>query len=104
MPALAEPLDLREGQPARHLPQRPAPDSDVGAHFAQYVRDLLPKLLGQKEVNTQLRVTTTLDYELQVPRPKTSSRPTWTSSRASNGATNGALVSIDPRPARSWPW
>jgi membrane peptidoglycan carboxypeptidase len=89
--ALAETLVLNEG--------RAPGDADIEAdqtlapHFAQYVRDLLPSLIGEEKVEGDLKVTTTLDLDLQAKANEAVQAELAT---IKGGATNGALVAMDP--------
>ena len=64
-------------------------------HFAEYVRELLPSLIGQDNVKDNLKVTTTLDLHMQqVANDSVTSE--LDQLEASQGVTNGALVAMDP--------
>jgi membrane peptidoglycan carboxypeptidase len=91
--ALAEQITLQEGR----APGEPEASDDLPApHFAQYVRDLLPSLIGKDKVQGNLKVTTTLDLDLQA---KAVSAVTGQLDKleASQGVSNGALVAMDPK-------
>ncbi len=92
--AKAQDVVIREGR----LPQDEGggDSKDVAVHFALYVRDLLPSLIGQQDAQKQLRVTTTLDYDMQVKANDilTSNLDKF---EPQYGASNGALVAIDPK-------
>jgi membrane peptidoglycan carboxypeptidase len=90
--ALAEPIVLREGR----SPGDPDTTETTAPHFAYYVRDLLPQLIGKEQAEGQLRVTTTLDLTMQ---EKAEDVVTTNLDRLEPqvGASNGALVAIDPR-------
>jgi len=83
--AKAAPLTLRPGSPPIQAP-----------HFVMYVRDLLPRLVGQEAMKGGLRVTTTLDLSLQT-RAEEILRSHLDRLEEQVGARNGALVAIDPR-------
>lgn len=88
---LAETVYLNEGRiPGIGLDIEDAP----APHFAQHVRELLPALIGQDQVTGNLRVTTTLDLELQ--NIATESVTSQLAALEGSGVTNGALVAIDP--------
>ncbi|MPZ51001.1 MAG: penicillin-binding protein [Dehalococcoidia bacterium] len=91
--ALQEPLALREGR----NPNVESETDQIAPHFALYVKELLPQILGRESVEgQQLRVMTTLDASLQT---KAEEIVTSNLDRLEQqvGATNGALVSMDPR-------
>jgi membrane peptidoglycan carboxypeptidase len=69
-------------------------DSDA-AHFAVYVRELLPSLIGDASRQKGLRVYTTLDSKLQAEGTRVV-RQTVTRLESQVNASNGALVAIDP--------
>ncbi len=87
--AAAEQINLQEGR----LPEATV-TSDVGIHFALYVKGLLPDLIGKDKAKGDLRVTTTLDLNLQKEAEQIVA--TKVDSYASLNATNGALVAMDP--------
>jgi membrane peptidoglycan carboxypeptidase len=89
--ALLAPVALREGR----NPNAAAQEAEA-VHFALYVRDLLPAILGRDKVEGQLRITTTLDAGMQA---KAESIVTSQLDRLEPqvGASNGALVAMDPR-------
>jgi membrane peptidoglycan carboxypeptidase len=89
---LQAPLALKEG---RAPGETPGGGSD-GLHFAMYVRDLLPTLLGGGRVEGGLKVTTTLDLGLQAQAESTL-RGQLDRLEPQVGASNGALVSLDPK-------
>jgi membrane peptidoglycan carboxypeptidase len=89
--ALDQPLVLREG---RHPNE--AGETAEAIHFALYVRDLLPAILGKDNVQGQLRVTTTLDLSLQ-SKAEDIVKTQLDRLEPQVGASNGALVSMDPR-------
>ena len=89
--ALNEPIALREG---RHPDD--AAETAEAIHFALYVRDLLPAILGKDNVQGQLRVTTSLDLSMQ-SKAETIVKQQLDKLEAQVGASNGALVAIDPR-------
>jgi membrane peptidoglycan carboxypeptidase len=89
--ALAQPFTLNEG---RVPGQREAGDDALAPHFAVYVRDLLPVLLGKDKVEGNLVVTTTLDLDLQEKAVQAVTRQL--DALGGQNVTNGALVSIDP--------
>ena len=88
--ALLEPVALNEG---RNPDERTVADDLLAPHFAEYVRELLPVLLGQEKVQGHLTVTTTLDLDLQAMAVKAVQDQV---SKLAQGVTNGALVAIDP--------
>jgi len=90
--AASEALAINEGR----LPEGQAADESLAPHFAFYVRDLLPVLLGQDEVEGHLTVTTTLDSRLQ-RQADDIVKSQLDRLEAQTGVTNGALVAIDPR-------
>jgi membrane peptidoglycan carboxypeptidase len=92
--AKAEDVVIREGR----LPdsQGGEDSQDVAIHFALYVRDLLPGLIGQQDAQKQLRVTTTLDYDMQVAA-NDALVSNLDKFEPQYGASNGALVAIDPQ-------
>ncbi|MGE0058036.1 MAG: transglycosylase domain-containing protein [Dehalococcoidia bacterium] len=92
--AKAEPVVIREGR----IPQGEGGDDseDVAVHFALYVRDLLPSLIGQQDAQKQLRVTTTLDYDMQV-KANQALVSNLDKFEPQYGASNGALVAMDPK-------
>lgn len=88
--AMASPPALREGRP-------PAGGvSTLAPHFAVYVRDQLPALIGRKALEGHLRVTTTIDSRLQ-EQAESIVRQQMDRLERQLGVTNGALVAIDPR-------
>jgi membrane peptidoglycan carboxypeptidase len=89
---LQAPVALREGRD----PNAAIADISDAPHFALYVRDLLPTLLGRDKVEGQLRIYTTLDMGLQA---KAEEIVTSQLDRLEPqvGASNGALVAMDPR-------
>jgi membrane peptidoglycan carboxypeptidase len=90
--ALDQVVVLNEGRP----PNSPTDLEDaVAPHFAQYVQEVLPALIGQENVKGNLKVTTSLDLRLQriAVDAVTSSLDTL---EAEQGVTNGALVAMDP--------
>lgn len=91
--AAAEQIVLREG---RIPDSQRAEADDLAIHFALYVRDLLPSLIGQQDALRQLRVTTTLDYDMQVKADEIL-KSNLDRFEPQYGATNGALVAIDPK-------
>ncbi len=90
--AAAEELALREG----HDPNGRNAATSLAPHFAGYVRDLLPALLGKEKVRGQLRVVTTLDSDLQSQAQQVV-KTNLDRFETQFGATNGALVAMDPR-------
>ncbi len=89
--ALAQPVALKEG---RGPNERTVADDLLAPHFAEYVREQLPVLLGQEKVQGHLTVTTTLDLDLQAMAVK--AVKDQIAKLESQGVTNGALVAIDP--------
>ena len=89
--ALAQPVALNEG---RNPDERTVADDLLAPHFAEYVREQLPVLLGQEKVQGHLTVTTTLDLDLQAMAVK--AVQDQIAKLEAQGATNGALVAIDP--------
>ena len=89
--ALLAPVALREGR----SPNDNASDADA-VHFALYVRDLLPAILGKDSVSGQLRVTTTIDAGLQASAESIVKSQLDRLERQV-GASNGALVAMDPK-------
>jgi membrane peptidoglycan carboxypeptidase len=59
--ALAQPVALKEGR----NPNAAAANDLLAPHFAEYVREQLPVLLGKENVQGHLTVTTTIDLDLQ---------------------------------------
>jgi len=90
--AAAEKLAINEGR----LPGGEAADDALAPHFAFYVRDLLPVLLGRDKVEGHLTVTTTLDSRLQT-KANDIVKTQLDRLEAQTGVTNGALVAIDPK-------
>jgi membrane peptidoglycan carboxypeptidase len=90
--ATAEAITLREGR----IPESAESNDDVAAHFAFYVRDLLPSLVGNSNAQKQLRITTTLDYDLQVKANDIVSS-NLDRFEQQYDASNGALVAMDPK-------
>jgi membrane peptidoglycan carboxypeptidase len=89
--ALASPVVINEGR----APGTEQAASDLLApHFAEYVREQLPALLGQENVQGHLEVTTTLDLDLQAKAVQAITDQI--AQLESQGVTNGALVAIDP--------
>ena len=90
--ALEQVVVLNEGRP----PNSPSDIEDAMApHFAQYVRQLLPALIGPENVTGNLKVTTTLDLRLQAIAVEAVTSQ-LDALEASQGVTNGALVAMDP--------
>jgi membrane peptidoglycan carboxypeptidase len=90
--AVGQTVVLNEGRP----PNSSTDIEDAMApHFAQYVRELLPALIGQENVTGNLKVTTTLDLSLQEIAVDAITTQ-LDSLEASQGVTNGALVAMDP--------
>ncbi len=71
-------------------------NQDVAPHLAVYVRDILPQLIGNDAKKQGLKVTTSVDIELQ-RKANEIVRGQIDTIGPRVGATNGALVSIDPR-------
>jgi membrane peptidoglycan carboxypeptidase len=91
--AMSETVVLNEGRP----PDSATDVQDaVAPHFAEYVRELLPTLIGQENVKDNLKITTTLDLHLQ-QIANDAVRAELDKLEASQGVTNGALVSMDPK-------
>jgi membrane peptidoglycan carboxypeptidase len=89
--AMAEQVILREGR----APGQAEVGEDLPApHFAQYVRELVPALIGPDKVEGNLVVTTTLDLDLQA-KAVTAVNDQLDELEA-NGVTNGALVAMNP--------
>ena len=86
----AEPVTLKEGAPPA------SSQGSIAPHFALYVRDLLPSLLSQSQLDGHLIVTTTLDSGMQSVA-NTAVAQQIAKIEPQVGATNGALVSMDPR-------
>jgi membrane peptidoglycan carboxypeptidase len=88
--AAATPLALKEGRGPSETttPETQAP------HFAAYVYELLPELLG-KNGGGHLRVQTTLDANLQ-KQAEAILKKQLDGFEKSVGASNGAIVAIDP--------
>ncbi|HLF79264.1 MAG TPA: transglycosylase domain-containing protein [Dehalococcoidia bacterium] len=88
---LAKPVGVTEGKD----PGAAAKSAFLAPHFAAYVRELLPQLLEKPKLSAGLKVTTTIDASLQ---SKAESIVTAQLDKFEKqyGATNGALVSIDP--------
>ncbi|HEX5367860.1 MAG TPA: transglycosylase domain-containing protein [Dehalococcoidia bacterium] len=87
---LAQPITLNEGR----TPAAQASTESPAPHFAEYVRELLPALIGKDKVQGNLVVTTTLDLGTQA---KAQDAVTSEIKQLdSKGVTNGALVAIDP--------
>ncbi len=80
----AEATQLRPGQLAVEAP-----------HFAMYIRETLPRLLGKEKARDALRVVTTLELGLQHKAEVVVSKH-MTGFRSRFGASNAALVAIDP--------
>jgi membrane peptidoglycan carboxypeptidase len=89
--ALAAPLALREGR----NPNLKTGQDFLAPHFAAYVRELLPALIGKDHVKGQLRVTTTIDSQLQ-SKAESIVKTQLDKDEKQYSASNGALVSIDP--------
>jgi membrane peptidoglycan carboxypeptidase len=90
--ALQQVVVLNEGRP----PNSPTNIEDAMApHFAQYVQQQLPALIGAENVTGNLKVTTTLDMRLQrlAVEAVTSQLDAL---EVEQGVTNGALVAMDP--------
>jgi membrane peptidoglycan carboxypeptidase len=87
----AQPVTIREGR---------APGDDRQAergeapHLAVHVRDQLPHLIGDASRRPGLRVTTSIDVELQRTANAVIEQQL---ARLQVGATNAALVSLDPQ-------
>jgi cytidylate kinase len=68
--ALAQPVALKEGR----NPNAAVADDLLAPHFAEYVREQLPVLLGKENVQGHLTVTTTIELDLQALLDRTSVR------------------------------
>jgi membrane peptidoglycan carboxypeptidase len=88
--AAATPLALKEGR----APSETQQAEPLAPHFAAYVYELLPQLLG-KNAGGHLKVQTTLDAELQ-RQAETILKNRLDAFEKQVGATNGAIVAIDP--------
>jgi membrane peptidoglycan carboxypeptidase len=88
-----QPLALNEGSTPGTAQ---AAGKAIAPHFAQYVRDLLPALLGQENVAGDLKVTTSLDLALQTEAERIV-RDNLNRVDGQNGTLNGALVAMDPK-------
>jgi membrane peptidoglycan carboxypeptidase len=88
-----QPLALNEGSTPGTAQ---AAGKAIAPHFAQYVRDLLPALLGQENVAGDLKVTTSLDLALQTEAERIV-RDNLQRVDGQNGTLNGALVTMDPK-------
>ncbi|HEY7268950.1 MAG TPA: transglycosylase domain-containing protein, partial [Dehalococcoidia bacterium] len=84
------PLALKEGRG----PSETNHPETLAPHFSAYVYELLPELLG-KNGGGHLRVQTTLDADLQ-KQAETILKNRLDGFEKSVGATNGAIVAIDP--------
>ena len=88
--ALASPLAINEGQqPGKDAAQA---DDLMAPHFAVYVREQLPALIGPDDLKGHLKVTTTLDLALQAKGLEAVRQQL----DQLEGVNNGALVAIDP--------
>ena len=90
--ALIRPLAINEGR----VPGSRDEGDLTAPHFAVYVRDLLPALLGHDRVEGSLKVTTSIDLEMQRMAETTVTRE-LARIGPQVGATNAALVAMDPR-------
>ncbi len=82
---------------ALELGMRRAPEQITAPHFVFFVKQLLEELYGQREVEEGgLKVTTTIDYDLQVAAEEAAAKAVDERGE-SLGFTNIALVAIDPK-------
>jgi membrane peptidoglycan carboxypeptidase len=88
----AEPLTIREGR----IPGLEEAERGEAPHLAVYVRDLLPKLIGEGASQEGLRVTTSIDVALQRTANQVL-QENLASLGPRVGANNGAIVAMDPK-------
>ncbi len=88
---VAQPIALNEGK----TPAAQASTASPAPHFAEYVRELLPALIGKDKMQgNNLVVTTSLDLDLQAKAQDAVSSEI--KQLDGKGVTNGALVAMDP--------
>jgi membrane peptidoglycan carboxypeptidase len=87
--ALAKPAAVVAGK------EQSGSTTHLAPHFATYVRERLPQLLEKNKLSSGLKVTTSLDATLQAKAESIVSSQ-LDKFEKQYGATNGALVAIDP--------
>ncbi len=90
----AEEFDTAKNETVQFLPRS---DHGIKApHFVFYIRDYLEEKYGEQAIEDGLRVTTTLDYDLQEKAEEIIKRGALENEKNFN-ASNAALTAVDPK-------